>query len=47
MKDKIRFSGRLHGPQGVMVHPDLTGDTFYLQVQDGDSAVRGGVRSLS
>ena len=25
-----------------MVHPDLTGDKFYLQVRDGDSAVTGG-----
>eukprot|EP00956_Cyclotella_meneghiniana_P001486 scaffold1679_cov40-Cyclotella_meneghiniana.AAC.2 len=38
MAARYSFSGRLHGPQGVMVHPDLTGDTFYLQVQDGDSA---------
>eukprot|EP00956_Cyclotella_meneghiniana_P025808 scaffold54604_cov73-Cyclotella_meneghiniana.AAC.7 len=30
---KIRFSGRLHEPQGVMVHPDLTGDKFYAGVE--------------
>ena len=42
MAARYSFSGRLHGPQGVMVHPDLTGDKFYLQVRDGDSAVGGG-----
>ena len=42
MAVRYGFSGRLHGPRGVMVHPDLTGDKFYLQVRDGDSAVGGG-----
>ena len=42
MAVRCGFSGRLHGPERVMVHPDLTGDKFYLQVWDSYSAVTGG-----